>query len=413
MLTDRTSPSPTDTDKGSTMSIAAEAPERASLHEDLVGRARALAPNLRARSADTEAARAVPRESVDEILDAGLGGRMLTPRRFGGDELTLDTMYEVAVELGKGDPSTAWCATLLPHSCHIVGLFPEEAQEAVWADGPDPCIAASLPPAAKVEKVEGGYRLTGEHAFASGVDHASWVIVSGLVHGDDGPPVNNQFLIKPGDYTIRDTWFASAMSGTGSKTIVVDGAFVPENLRCPAPAMISGDCPGSHVNPNPLYRLPLAIHGGLTFIGPAMGAARGAYDHFVDTTRDRKTERGAPVAKSEVVQEAVAMAAADIDLADLLVRRALDIARQDQPPSLAERAQTIRDYTRATYLLVDAVDLMLKHSGTRAFMESHPLQRMWRDLRMMVSHVAFTRDNLTHFGRLELGLERDPMMLIY
>lgn len=394
------------------MTADTDVPDRTGLHEELVARARALAPKLRARADETEAARQIPRVSIDEIVDAGLGGRMLTPARFGGDELTLDTMYDVAVELGKGCASTSWCATLLPHSCHIVGLFPEEAQQAVWADGPDPCIAASLPPAAKVEKVDGGYRLTGEHHFASGVDHASWVIISGLIHDGDRP-VNNQFLIKPGDYTIRDTWFAAGMKGTGSKTIVVDGVFVPESLRCPAPSLISGDCPGSLVNPNPLYRLPLAIHGGLTFLGPAVGAARGAYEYFVDWTRDRKTERGASVAESEVVQEAVALTAADLDLVDLLIRRALQVARESDPPTMEERAQTIRDYTRATYLLTDAIDRLLKQSGTRAFMESNPLQQMWRDIHMMASHVAFTRDNLNHFGRMELGLERDPKMLIF
>src|SRR5690606_181935 len=129
---------------------------------------------------------------------------------------------------GKGCASTAWCATLLPHSCHMVGYFPEAAQEAVWAEGPDPCIAASLPPAAKVQKVDGGYRLSGSHPFASGVDHASWVIVSGLVHSDGGPPINPQFLIRPGDYTVRDTWFAAGISGMGSRTIVIDDVFVPE-----------------------------------------------------------------------------------------------------------------------------------------------------------------------------------------
>lgn len=385
----------------------------AALHATLVARARELAPELAARRLETEQGRRVPRESIDAIVAAGLGGRMLTPRRFGGDELTLDTQYEVAVELGKGCPSTAWCATLLPHSCHMVGLFPDDAQQAVWADGPDPNIAASLPPVAKVEIVDGGYRLTGKHPFASGVDHAGWVIVSGLVRREGQPPVNHQFLIRPGDYAIEDTWFAAGMRGTGSKTIVIDGVFVPAGLACAAPGLIAGDAPGSAINPSPLYRLPLAIHGGLTFIGPAMGAARGAYDQFVATTRERKTERGVPLAQSEVVQEALALSAADLDAADLLVRRALQVARESDPPTMDERAEAIRNYTRASHYLVEAIDRMLRHSGTRAYMESHPMQQTWRDVNMMVSHVAFTRENLNHFGRLALGLDPDPNMLIY
>lgn len=123
-----------------------QVPSEAELHAALVERARALAPAIRERSTRTEDLRRVPSESITEIIDAGLGGRMLAPRRFGGDELTLDTMYEVAVELGRACASTAWCAALLPHDAHMVGFFQQAAQEAVWSDGPDTCIAASLRP---------------------------------------------------------------------------------------------------------------------------------------------------------------------------------------------------------------------------------------------------------------------------
>lgn len=389
-----------------------ETSDRALLHDTLVGRARDLGPKLRARVPEAEAHRRVPKQSIDEIVVAGLGGRMLTPRRFGGDELFLDTVFEVAVELGKECASTAWCATLLPHGCHMVALFPGDAQEAVWANGPDPCIAASLPPAAKVEKVRGGYRLTGEHRFASGVDHASWVIVSGLIRDGDRA-VNHQFLVRPGDYRVVDDWYAAGMRATGSKTIVLDGVFVPETFRLAAPALIAGECPGSELNPNPLYRMPLALHGGLTFVGPAMGAARGAYEYFVEWTRSRKTETGISVAESEVVQEAVAMTAADLDVAELLIRGALRIAREPEPPDLAQRAEILRNYTRATQLLTGSIDRLIRHSGTRSFLESNPLQQKWRDIHMMASHVAFTQENLKHFGRLTLGLDRDPRMLIY
>ncbi|MGE0304418.1 MAG: acyl-CoA dehydrogenase family protein [Acidimicrobiia bacterium] len=383
----------------------------AALQIELVERARALAPRLRERAEQAERDRTVPSESIAEILSAGLGGRMLTPARFGGDELTLDAQYEVAVELGRGCASTAWVATLLPHGCHMVGMFPEAGQQAVWADGPDPLIAASLPPAAKVERVNGGYRISGSHPFASGVDHATWVIVSGLVGGESGP-VNHQFLVPRKDIRIDDTWFAAGMRATGSKTIVIDNVFVPEGHACAGPTLIAGTAVGGTVNTNLLYRVPLAIHGGLTFIGPVIGAVRGAYEQFVATSRERKTERGQLLAESEVVQEATGTVSAYIDAADALVRRGLHLARTCDPTTAEERAEAIRNYTQAGDFAVDAVDLMLEHSGTRAFMETHPLQRAWRDVHMMTSHIAFTRDNLTHFGRLALGLDPDPKMLI-
>lgn len=384
-----------------------QVPSEAELHAALVERARALAPAIRERSTRTEDLRRVPSESITEIIDAGLGGRMLAPRRFGGDELTLDTMYEVAVELGRACASTAWCAALLPHDAHMVGFFQQAAQEAVWSDGPDTCIAASLAPAATVRKVDGGYRLTGRHGFASGVDHSSWVIVSGLIKESDRA-ANHHFLIGPGEYSIDDDWYAAGMRGTGSKTIVIDDVFVPDEFALAAASLVAGDGPGSEVNRGPLYRQPLALHAGLTFLGPMVGTALDAYDHFVEWARGRSA-----TAASEVVQEAIARTAADLELAQLAVERVLADARVSGRMELADRAATLRDYDRVAELLTDAVDRLFKLSGTSGFRDSSPMQQKWRDIHMMASHVSFTRANYQHYSRMVLGLERDPKLTVF
>lgn len=385
---------------------AIDTPADTALHTLLVERARALAPRIRERASLTESQRSVPRESIEEIVDAGLGGRILAPRRFGGDELSLDTMYAVSLELGKACASTGWCAALLPHDAHMVGYFPQTAQEAVWKNGPDARIAASLAPAAKVHKVDGGYRLTGRHGFASGVDHADWVIVSGLIK-DSGRAANHHFLVPAGEFTIDDDWYAAGMRGTGSKTIVVDDVFVPDGFVLAAAALVAGDGPGREFNHGPLYRQPLALHAGLTFLGPMTGTAIDAYDQFVEWARTRPQTAG-----SEIVQEAIAHTSADIELAQLSVQKVLDASRRGTM-ELADRAQTLRDYNRIARLLETAVDRLFALSGTSGFKETSPMQQKWRDIHMMASHVSFTRANDQHYGRLVLGLERDPKLVVF
>ncbi|HZO35780.1 MAG TPA: acyl-CoA dehydrogenase family protein [Solirubrobacteraceae bacterium] len=392
------------------MTIDAQ-PARAGVgHDELVRRAQALAPGIRARSAETEAGRRVPQASIDEIVGAGLI-RTLTPARYGGDELWFDAWFDVTVEIGKACASTAWCASLLTHINHLLALFPQEAQEAVWADGPDVCLVHAIPPIAKVEKVDGGYRLTGEHPFASGIDHAQWAIVGGLIHDGDSHDFS-QFLISPGDFEIRDTWFAAGMRGTGSKTAVIDGAFVPEAHRVSMHAVIDGHTPGGRLHPGKLYQLPFVMFGGPTFLAPMLGAGRGLYDLFVTEMRDRR-DRMVQVADRWSVQETVSRAAVDLDLAELLIRRVMAVARDTEPGPI-ERAQTLRDYTRASELIRDAVDRLVRHTGTRAFFDSNPAQKTWRDVNVIASHVAFNPEyNLSYFGRLELGLERDPTMALF
>jgi alkylation response protein AidB-like acyl-CoA dehydrogenase len=105
----------------------------------------------------------------------------------------------------------------------------------------------------------------------------------------------------------------------------------------------------------------------------------------------------------------MARASADIDAADLLLRRAVGVT--DAPELYAPDllARSVRDFTRASELLVAAIDTIVALSGTACFASSHPIQRAWRDIHFMSMHISLnTEMNFAHFGRMELGLGRDP-----
>ena len=88
-------------------------PEAATItRAELVSRARALAPVLRERARDCEDLRQLPRETVDDLTRAGFFC-IMSPRRYGGFELGIDTLEEVVLELGRGCGSTAWCQAIL------------------------------------------------------------------------------------------------------------------------------------------------------------------------------------------------------------------------------------------------------------------------------------------------------------
>ena len=101
-------------------------PLRAITSEEVVARARALVPGVRARADAAEEARRIPPESAAEFIDIGLA-RILVPTRFGGYGLGLDTWFEVVREISTADASHGWCASLLIHHPHMVGQFPEQA----------------------------------------------------------------------------------------------------------------------------------------------------------------------------------------------------------------------------------------------------------------------------------------------
>src|SRR5262245_561796 len=196
-------------------------PGRSATKQQILNHIREIAPRFAERALAAEEARKLPKESVRELLAAGLA-RILVPPRFGGYGLDFDAWFDVVLEISKFDASHGWCASLIIHHAHVIAQFSEEAQERVWTGGPDVAIAASLAPTTKVLTVDGGYCLSGQHsAFASGVDHSSWGIVGGLVQKEPAPEWM-LFLIPPGEFEIRDTWFMAGMRATGSNTIVTD-----------------------------------------------------------------------------------------------------------------------------------------------------------------------------------------------
>lgn len=373
-------------------------------HDAVLTRVRALTSGIRDGAAAAEEGRTVPRETIDKLLAAGIS-RILIPPQYGGYGLSLDTWFEVVREIGKADASHAWCASLMIHHPHYLSQFSEAAQNVVWADGIDISIAASIQPIGRVTKVEGGYRISGEFPFASGINHSRWLIVGSMVEAEA-----MFLLIGPTDFKIKDTWFTNAMRATGSNTAICDDVYVPESHTLALSDVREGKTPGGKLHANPIYRAPWISYAPLTFATPMLGAAQGAYEIFRDWTKSRRSGRGGfAIAEVTSVQVRLARAAADLDAAELLLRRAIDVARAETPPSLALRARSMRDCSRAAEFCVGAIDTLITMSGTAVFAASHPIQRAWRDIHFAAMHVALNPEqNFAHFGRSELAVPRDP-----
>ena len=83
-------------------------------------------------------------------------------------------------------------------------------------------------------------------------------------------------------------------------------------------------------------------------------------------------------------------------------------------PDVPLRARSLRDMAHAAQVCISAVDELVAMSGTAAFFEDNVIGRAWRDIHFMAANLGISADNnYTHWGRLALGLERDPHMPIY
>jgi 3-hydroxy-9,10-secoandrosta-1,3,5(10)-triene-9,17-dione monooxygenase len=398
------------------MSIAELQPAAASKSiptvDELVARARTLAPKLRERAMRAERDRNIPRESVDEFIDAGLI-HTLQPMRWGGYEHDHEVAFDIAVELGKSTcGSSAWCLNYLADHACMLALFPEEAQHDVWSRDKAACIATSAAPTGTVTAAPGGYRLNGRWSWCSGLRHSHWIMIGGLVHraGEDHPDMR-LYLVPVSDLKQDDTWYCAGLRASGSNTAVLDEVFVPEHRSVSFSTLRDGNSPGSKVNTHPIYRAPfIAVHS-YALLAPVLGLARGGYADFTTWTRQRYlTYTPLSIAQHVPVQIRVAEIAAQIDAAELLARRAFKLARQDYTGmTLETRTLLRRDFTFAVRTLREAMDDLVKISGSSGLMDDNSIQRCWRDAHAISSHVVMNWDiPAENFGRMAFGLPLNP-----
>ncbi len=385
----------------------------------MIARARALIPQLRDRASRTEGLRRLPPETERDLHDSGLF-RIVQPKRVGGSEFDYVALVDCADAISRADASAAWNFSNLASHHWMLGMFDKRAQDLVWGKDPDVLIASSfIFPAGRARKVDGGYRLRGSWPFSSGVESCEWNMLASVVSSDDEADGIEYriFLLNKSDYKVKDTWNAAGLRGTGSNDVEVEDAFVAEPMTVAVSDLAGGPTPGSAVNPNALYTLPVFSLFPYVLSGVALGNAQACLDDYVDLARHRaSTYNRAKLADLQSTQIKIAEASSKIDAARLIMRatcvEAMADARRGHVPDIAAKTKLRRDGAYSVNLCTEAVSLLFSASGARALFTTGVLQRQFRDAHAINSHLAFNFDAAgTNYGRVALGLPSENLTL--
>lgn len=310
---------------------------------------------------------------VAQALATAGFSKHFVPAKWGGTEGTFAELTQAVMTVGEGCPATAWCASLSAYSGRFAAYLPQAGQEIIWGSGADKVIVSGLVASGSAYEAEGGYSISGRWLYVSGCEFGDWA----LLCGPAGDPNEARFFAVPrSDYFFEQTWDSVGMKATGSHTLGVNNVFVPAELTFPRAAIMAGRNEASTV---PAHNVPFGAVGGITFAGPALGAAIGALNATIQILAGKK--------HSPTVAQGLARASAEIEAARLLIERiatTLDTQAITRPTA----ARCARDAAYAAELLVSAVNGLIKAGGTSGLAETNALQRFWRDTVAASTHVA-------------------------
>jgi alkylation response protein AidB-like acyl-CoA dehydrogenase len=371
----------------------------------VLANARSIAPSVRARADEIEAARQIPDGVYRDLVRAGVV-RMAMPRSWGGPELTPLEQIEVIEVLAHADGSTGWCTSILSDCGFYAGFLEEAAARKLFPTLDESC-AGMLLPIGRAEVVEGGFRASGHWRFGSGCRNASLITGGCQLFRNGVPQFRGErspdwrvLIFASADVEILDTWQVTGLCGTGSHDYQVRDVFVP--------AEHSFDLAAPSARPEPLYS-----YHGLFFAnvpGVPLGLARRALDE-VRLLVEHKTPGpgGKPIRTLASVQSAIAETEGILGSARSYC---FDVMGELWHELCAGRVLSLEQRARLALMILHTsrsaervVSRVCEVAGSSALYRSSPLERLRRDMLAVASHVVHQPRTYGAIGKALLGLD--------
>ena len=372
---------------------------------------RDLAPKIRAAADEIERGRRLPLHLVREMQRAGVF-RMAMPRAWGGPELDFISQMQVIEELSIADASVGWCVVIGADGGYMTAFIDQTVAREMYPDIDAVTAVTFAPPGTAVKKGD-GFIVNGRWPFASGCQHASWMVGHFVIFDGDSPrlqpdglPETRFGFLPAGECEILDTWTTNGLKGSGSHDWTVKDRFIPEQrtFNLAAPTLY---------RKGPLYTLPnLLLYKGAALVS---GIARGAIDDFIALAKNKPITFKLPSGGKAMLRDetyaqcTVAQAEAMVSSARGFVFEAIgdmwNTLLSGDFPSLKQRARARLAMVHASTACTQAVELLYKASGGSSVYTGNPFDRRLRDIQTVNQHTVVSLKTWEVTGRVLLGLE--------
>ncbi|EQB04259.1 hypothetical protein L288_14365 [Sphingobium quisquiliarum P25] len=385
-----------------------------------ISMAEGLRTDLRASASETEALGRIPDAIFDKLDQAG-AFQMLSPAKYGGAQVDLQTYLHTIVETARGDMGVAWALNIINISnWGGAMILPRETADTIFSTPGGARLAGVFSARTlKSRQTAAGLHVEdGIWAFNSGINHANWDML-GVPIKDSGDQVIDEglALIPCGELEILDDWDVIALRGSGSNSVRLrDYVVKPDYIGAFGKMRREG-----YVSPNVenelLYRISGTGWGALVLTFPIIGGGLGAIDHFLEKVEKRGIQYTQYLRQADapVIHQHLGRATAKVNAALTIASSAAHLleetARRGDTLTHMESFAIRRDCGMAASMVWEAVDLLASASGGSFIASSHPLNRVWRDVRAGTQHGAINIDTVMEaYGRQLCGLPSNMTM---
>lgn len=339
-------------------------------------------------------------DAVADVVRRSGGMRLLQSKSHGGFEADPKIFFEWVRSVGRYNASAGWVSGVVGVHPWEIALVEPELQNEIYGDDADVWVASPYAPQGRAIPDGDGFRFSGRWQYSTGTDHCDWVVLGGLVvdpsASRDGPPQMRHFFLPRSDYRIvEDSWHVMGLSGTGSKDVEIEEAFVP-GYRTLRHLELAEGAYGDRRADEPLYQIPWGCIFCAAIAAAAFGIASGALTRYHAYLESRVSAMGVVGKTDPYQQEALAEVEADlaagITHVDAMMDAWLAQLRRGDPIKTRQRLEFRRNQVRAVQRVLFGVDKLFARSGSAAIGTNRPLERYWRDLRTAGTHISVVTD---------------------
>ena len=390
----------------------------------IIERATRLTPAIRAAQ-DEDDARGCHSPAMDQDFRKAGFYRILQPKLFGGYEFDYPTFYRTMLQVARGNPGVAWCLALgATHGSLIASHWPERAQYELFGSTGDfiaPHRVGAI--TSSCERAAGGYVVDGIWNYCSGIPYATHFVGNVVLRENDKSRILI-FVMPRAQLRMLDDWGGDAtlgMRASGSNSVEIKKAFIPEHLVIPAKPALWANEPmddgthGTRLHRNPMYLGRFIGPYHMSLVMPVLGAARAALDEFEENVVTRPTYHPPIMPRREHfdTQRPLGYALMLTDSAEALLMTAAETYMQycrrwgdDRTPiSLEDNVRLYGMVLTAGRLASEAVEHLFHNASSAASKRGQRLERYFRDVAMYRQHMSAQYLNIASgIGRVHLGL---------